>query len=169
MLRADAVTVEDAHDFASWRYGGEYAVYDADAEDWERFLDPIWAYRSLRDESGAAVGYCCFGADARVPGGRYEGDAVDLGGGLRPELTGAGRGDEFLAAVMGEAERMSPGARLRVTIAAFNRRALRMVEKAGFVEVERFTGPDDRPFVVLARQGSQVKGRGGSRRSGCAS
>ncbi|HEU5055732.1 MAG TPA: GNAT family N-acetyltransferase [Kofleriaceae bacterium] len=149
MLTIGEVTAADARDFASWRY-------DGDPDDPTRYLDPTWAYRTVRDESGRAVGHCCFGADARVPGGCYAGgddQVIDVGGGLRPELTGRGRGSEFLAAVFAEAERIAPGARLRVTIAAFNQRALRLVRRLGFCEDERFTsaGPEGRAFVVLVR------------------
>jgi [ribosomal protein S18]-alanine N-acetyltransferase len=151
-LRIAAVTPASAREFASWRYPPPYSVYDAELGDWERYVDPAWNYRAVEDENGQLVGNCCFGEDARVPGGRYDDQAVDVGGGMRPELTGQGRGRAFLAALFGEAERLFPGRPLRVTVAGFNRRALRAVRAAGFVEVERFRNPSGDEFAILVRQ-----------------
>jgi RimJ/RimL family protein N-acetyltransferase len=90
-----------------------------------------------------------------VPGGAYADDAVDVGGGLRPELVGQGLGRAFLDAIAAAAGRRFAGRALRATVAAFNRRALKLVTGAGFVEVERFRRPDDLEFVVLVRRGAK--------------
>ena len=98
------------------------------------------------DEAGALVGFACFGTDARVPGFAYDDDALDVGVGLRPDLVGRGHGVAFVRAVL---ELRSPAA-YRVTVAAFNARALRLCAALGFREVARFDGPET-AFVVLRR------------------
>ncbi len=151
-LRVDEVTPAAAREFASWRYPAPYSVYDAEPDDWSRYLDPAWGYLAIVDRDEQLVGHLCFGADARVPGGGYDHPAVDIGAGMRPDLTGQGRGREFMAFVIGEAERRFPGLPLRATVAGFNRRALRLVQSLGFAEVGRFAGPGGQEFAILVRE-----------------
>ena len=56
------------------------------------FLAPKNGYLAVRDSEGALVGFCCFGFEGQVPGGDYSVDALDVGIGMRPELTGQGLG-----------------------------------------------------------------------------
>jgi RimJ/RimL family protein N-acetyltransferase len=149
--RTRPVTTEDAREFASWHYEEPYSMYDAAPEDADRYLDPAYDYVAVVDGSDGLVGYCCFGPDACVPGGSYGDEAIDIGAGMRPSLTGRGLGSELLAAALAEACRRSPGRPQRVTIAAFNERAQRLVWRAGFAEVERFRSESGREFVVLVR------------------
>jgi ribosomal-protein-alanine N-acetyltransferase len=109
-------------------------------------VQPRLHYHSVYDERGDLVGYFCFGEDARVAAGRrtgvYEREAaLDVGLGMRPDLTGRGLGEEFLHASLRLArETYSPQA-FRLTVATFNRRAIRVYEKAGFRAVEKFGAP----------------------------
>jgi hypothetical protein len=89
-LAVRPLTAADARDLASWRYPAPYSMYDADADAERRYLDPAWNYHAIIDERGPLVAHCCFGPDARVPGGAYADEAVDVGGGIRPELVGRG-------------------------------------------------------------------------------
>lgn len=90
----------------------------------------------------------CFGPDARVPGGDYAADALDVGMGVRPDLTGQGRGLDFVNI----GSRKFAPAEFRVTVAEFNKRALRVWKKAGFRVVQTFQKEQSRRvFVVLMR------------------
>jgi ribosomal-protein-alanine N-acetyltransferase len=152
---------EDARAILQWRYEAPYSIYNPDPEnleaDIEGFLDPRYAYHSIVTAQGELAGYCCFGLDAQVPGGDYSKDALDVGAGLRPDLTGQGLGPGFLDAILDFAgEKFAPAA-FRATVAAFNRRALRTWEKLGFQPVHTFTSrvhPDGLRFVVLLREAS---------------
>lgn len=74
---------------------GAYAIYDAHLDDLPGMLDPENAYVAVLNPDGKLLGFCCFGPDARVPGVEYRADDVlGLGGGLRPELTGQGLGNQ---------------------------------------------------------------------------
>ena len=64
--------------------------------------------------------------------------ALDIGLGVRPDLTGKGRGSDYLNAVIDFAQRTYGPERLRVTIAAFNTRARRVWEGAGFQRSRHF-------------------------------
>ena len=136
-------TDEDIRGFAPWRYDPPYDVYNiamGPDEAVAYFLDPDVHCHALV-HGGDVVGYCTFGHDARVPGGEYDGDALDVGLGIEPALTGSGNGERYVAAVVAHARKTFGHRRLRVTIASDNERALRVWSGAGFVEVDRFVSP----------------------------
>jgi RimJ/RimL family protein N-acetyltransferase len=143
-----------AEAIARWRYEGPYARYDGDPASVETLLRPDHRVHAVRDERGDLVGFCSFGEDGRVPGYAYPDHALDIGAGMRPDLVGRGLGEGFLRAVIEFADRaFAPGA-TRVTVAAFNRRALRVCLALGFREDARFAraGSDGDEFVVLTRR-----------------
>lgn len=147
----DEATARAIH---GWRYAPPYQIYDLAAEPVEdlvrAFLEPQNAYYAIRDEEGEVVAYCCFGPDARVPGGDYGPDALDVGLGVRPDLTGQGQGAAYVQAVLDFAHRRWSPPAFRVTVAEFNLRAQRVWEKAGFRQAQRFgRSTDGMPFVVL--------------------
>ena len=145
-----------ARDISSWRYEAPYDIYDPAPDGVvepvvQCFLDPQNAYHTITDEHGELCAYCCFGPDARVPGGDYRTDALDVGMGLRPDLTGQGRGSVYVSAVLDFARRAFAPAAFRVTVAAFNQRALRVWEKVGFQRVQTFHRQrDGLVFVILS-------------------
>ena len=148
---ADEPSVWEA---VSWRYDPPYDVYNLDADTEEAvqvLLDPNTACHTISDDCGDLVGFCTFGSDAQVPGGDYVGEGLDIGLGIRPDLTGRGNGSVYVSAVLDFAmDRFEPTI-VRVTVAEFNQRAKRVWEKAGFRETQRFERiPDAMPFVVLA-------------------
>ena len=78
--------------------------------------------------------------------------ALDIGLGIRPNLTGHGKGSGFVEAVLDFANKTYSPDRLRVTIADFNRRAQRVWEKAGFHVVQKFQGGwTNMDFVIMIK------------------
>lgn len=141
-----------AEDIATWRYQPPYDVYDMTGVDPAELLDPEIGYHAV--VSGERlIGFRSFGVDGQVPGWDYDESALDTGGGLRPELTGRGLGREVIAAGLDYGrERFTPAA-FRVTVAAFNARALHTVRSLGFERVGAFPATHDgRQFEVLVRQ-----------------
>jgi len=140
-----------------WRYEEPYTLYNTDPSEVEEnvqaLLNPRNAYYTVTDEEGEIEAYCCFGPDAQVPGGDYSLDALDLGMGVRPDLTGRGRGHTYVSALLNFARRTFAPATFRVTVAEFNKRALRVWEKAGFQPLQTFQRErDGMAFVVLVRE-----------------
>jgi [ribosomal protein S18]-alanine N-acetyltransferase len=140
-----------------WRYDASYDMYNCDPKDIEEtvqaFQDPQYRYYSLWDQGGELVGYCCFGEDGRVPGGDYGAQALDIGGGLRPDLTGQGLGSSFMEAALEFARRHFAPVAFRATVAAFNRRALRVCEKMAFRQIQTFESTHSgKPFIILVRE-----------------
>ena len=92
------------------------------------------AYEAL-DEAGALVGNFYF---------EQKGDALEVGLGLRPDLTGRGLGLEFLLAGIDFGRRRFGVSRVILNVAAFNERAITVYERAGFRETGRHTRRFDR-------------------------
>jgi ribosomal-protein-alanine N-acetyltransferase len=152
-----------ARETLTWRYEPPYDFYNPNPDKAEEtvqwFLDPRNAYYAITGDVDEFVGYCCFGADARVPGGDYSTDALDIGLGMRPDLTGQGRGSDFIAAIVDFAQCTFGPQALRVTVAAFNRRAMRVYERAGFERVQTFwrSGGDVEFVILVSKQGDSAE------------
>jgi RimJ/RimL family protein N-acetyltransferase len=151
------LTATQIREFIQWQYPDPYAIYNIAAADEEAevrfFQDPENGYFGITDEHGSFLGFCNFGADARVPGGDYKEEALDIGMGMRPDLTGQGQGALYAAAVFAFAGENYAQRRHRVTIAEFNRRAQRLCEGFGFVRRSRFVREKDgHAFVILVRE-----------------
>ena len=130
----EPLSQSDAETIASWHYEGEYAFYDAeaDAEDLAELLDPALRGDSMfavRDDAGELVGFFAYQISVGV---------VDYGLGLHPDLTGKGLGERFVCAGLDFAQsRFSPKT-IQLRVAAFNQRAIKVYERVGFREVERY-------------------------------
>lgn len=156
-LRIVPITADFVREILSWRYEPPYDFYnfviapqDIDKEI-AYFLAPENRFRQVMRDGVPIAGFS-LGLDGQVPGGDYSAEALDIGLGVRPDLTGQGLGGEIVRAVIDFAIRLDAPPALRVTIAAFNQRALRVWQKAGFREVSRFTAEDNNvPFVILVR------------------
>ena len=144
----------DAVEFASYAYPEPYDLYDSAPGSEAGFLDPANRYASVVDASNALWGFCCFGPDARVPGGSYAlaSPALDVGVGMSPERTGQGAGSAFCASVLAHGAAVG-ATHFQVTVAAFNTRSLRVWAGLGFEERHRFEQPQTgRRFVQLVAQ-----------------
>jgi RimJ/RimL family protein N-acetyltransferase len=140
------LTRADAEQIAAWKYPEPYALYDGG--DPERLLE--YAYFAGLNEEGTLVGFCCFGEDARVPGLAEEEGVLDVGAGLRPDLTGIGLGAPFLREACRFGGELYGPSRFRVAVAAFNQRAQMVAHALGF-EREATLRKDENDFVVMTR------------------
>jgi [ribosomal protein S18]-alanine N-acetyltransferase len=119
---------EEATQISTWHYDPPYDFYDAtsDPDDLEELLDPKRrkdAYFSVFDDDGVLVGFFQF---------EREGTRVDIGLGMRPDLTGRGLGGEYLRAGLEFARRHYSPERLTLSVATFNERAILVYRRAGF-------------------------------------
>lgn len=150
-LRLAPLTREHAEDMATWRYEPPYDLYDMVGAEPDELLAPEAGFHAVL-AGGDLVGFRSFGPDGRVPGWDYDDSALDTGGGLRPALTGQGLGRTAITAGLAFGRALFAPAAFRVTVAAFNARALRTVETLGFVRTATFEAArDGREFVVLVR------------------
>jgi RimJ/RimL family protein N-acetyltransferase len=124
----------------NWRYEPPYDFYDGDGQmplNPERFFE-------AHDESGRLVGFFYF---------ERRGEALFYGLGMRPELTGRGAGLDFVRAGLEFGiERYRPK-RVILDVAAFNKRAIKVYERAGFRivgrKLRRFERSGDVEFVDM--------------------
>lgn len=146
-----------AVEIAAWRYPGEYAFYN-----WPEDGDPAElldgsAY-ALVDLKGALVGFYQFGAEARIPAegeSPYAPGFWDMGLGLRPDLCGLGLGEGFVLAGMDFARKTLGPNPLRLTVAAFNRRAQAVYLRCGFHPVgEALHAVSHGRFVIMTQEKS---------------
>jgi [ribosomal protein S18]-alanine N-acetyltransferase len=147
----------NAREIISWHYPTPYDMYNIRSDNLEAeiayFTNPDNHYYAIFNPNHTLIGFCCFFHEGQVSGGDYSDEAVDVGMGLRPELTGGGNGTEIARAVMDFAIAQYHPLRLRTTIAAWNERAQKVCLNNGFELVDRFTHPRTyQEFVILARE-----------------
>lgn len=127
-----SLTPDDAARIAGWRYPGRWQTYDLDQG--EDLLSPAAGYFAVAGAGGGPlVGYCCSGAEARVPGLAGAEGVLDIGVGMDPERMEQGHGKEFGAAVL-DHFRSSGAVRLRAVVQSWNERSLRLTRSLGFAE-----------------------------------
>lgn len=156
----------EARTIAQWRYGDPYAVYNrasVGVEDVTEELDRRSPYYAVCDERGTLVGFFNVGTSAEVSDcsepGLYGADhradhSMAIGFGLRPDLTGRGLGGAFVAAGLAFARAQFAPSSFRLYVLAWNERAIRVYERAGFARTRDFTqrnihGQND--FVEMRR------------------
>lgn len=158
LLSCQALSEAHALTILGWEYPEPYAAYNmgpASPEEVRRLLDPARGYYGLLQKPDQLVAYLCLGADARVAGWAYDDSALDLGMGLRPDLVGRGWGLECLRAALGFIGQRGSPARVRATVAVWNKRALGLCRKTRFREVAAFGGfrrEGGGPYVVLVTE-----------------
>lgn len=134
-MKFKLITQQQAEEIAyEWHYDGDYAFYDmeADEEDLAEFLDPVkrgeHIYAVMQDSE--LIGF--FGFNLKRD------DIVDIGLGMRPDLTGKSLGTDFVQAGLEFAiDRFEPE-KITLSVAVFNQRAIKVYEKVGFESAGTF-------------------------------
>ena len=141
----------EAVEISGWHYEPPYGFYDAtsDVDDLQELLDAKrrkGAYFSAFDERGVLVGFFQFESD---------GTMVDVGLGMRPDLTGHGLGIGYLLAGLEFARKRFSPEGFTLSVATFNERAILVYERAGFrrgSEYTHHTNGGEYLFLSMARE-----------------
>ncbi|HOS18538.1 MAG TPA: GNAT family protein [Clostridia bacterium] len=139
-LRIVAMKSEYASEITRWRYDGIYSFYGHDGSDPDSYMDGM--HYACVGGNANLIGYFCFGEDARIPTVEkdvYEEGFTDIGLGMKPELCGNGLGSAFLGAGLDFARKNLGIGNFRLSVAAFNERAVKVYARAGFVTVREVT------------------------------
>lgn len=142
LYHVKAMTIEDANRIGKWEYDLPYSMYNMgdEPEDIQELTDGSYYSVYSHDD---LIGYFCYGRNAQVPGGITEGlykdeNFLDIGLGLRPDLTGKGKGLEFFITGLEFGKHKYGKKFFRLSVATFNERAIKLYEKAGFKIVATF-------------------------------
>ncbi|UPM53593.1 GNAT family N-acetyltransferase [Gottfriedia acidiceleris] len=135
------MTESYAKEILNWNYAHPYDFYNNELS--QEGLNELVnnQYLAVIDQNDNLIGFYCIGQSAQVPKGNefgvYEKRMADIGLGVRPDLTGKGFGSEFFKFILGEIQEVTNLSTLRLTVAKFNKRAIRLYENFGFkVEYE---------------------------------
>lgn len=144
---------QDAIDILNWRYDPPYDLYNNEVceESIKELLN--FNYLAIFDENDWLSGFYCTGDSAQVPAGRvkgaYSSPALDVGIGMHPDLTGKGKGKVFFSFVLNEIRESHPNTLIRLTVAAFNKRAIKLYENMGFVKEREFSNESHLFFTMI--------------------
>ncbi|RCW40124.1 ribosomal-protein-alanine N-acetyltransferase [Halopolyspora algeriensis] len=144
----------EAREVAAWSYAPPFDLYNGNPDHPELFLTRTAAgegYYPAVDQHGALVAFAVFGVEARVRGQEPAADTLDVGLGVRPDLTSLGIGTELLSFIVAQVSASQVTPTLRCAVAVFNARSLALCHRAGFLPVRDFTGPGERTFRELTR------------------
>ncbi|GAA0381753.1 GNAT family N-acetyltransferase [Bacillus horti] len=154
------LSLAEAKEIALWQYEHPYSLYNLseDPEDIDELMDG--SYYSVRNLEDKLIGFFCYGQSAQVPAGIREGKyldhtALDIGLGMKPNLTGRGLGSSFLSVGLEFATGIKEFQRFRLSVAAFNRRATSLYEKTGFKPIDTFTNPykgENMEFMIMEKK-----------------
>lgn len=117
---------------SGWRYEGIYSFYDL-SEPLEEDSDS--GYFVCIDTGGQVIGHVSYGPDGQIgtkEGYVYSSEYLDIGLGMRPDLCGRGFGVIFVRRCLDFARERYGVSKFRLSVAAFNKRAVKVYERVGF-------------------------------------
>lgn len=156
------MTIPYAAQICLWQYEEPYSLYSL--EESEDCIDELMNgdYYAALNQEKQIVGFICTGHSARVGGGYAAGiydnnTFLDIGLGLRPNLTGKGYGLPFLAQMISFIKKQHSNRELQLVVASYNERAIRVYERAGFHKGMTFrsmVGDQDLEFTLMQHETS---------------
>jgi ribosomal protein S18 acetylase RimI-like enzyme len=143
------LTEEDARQICTWRYDGEYSVYNY--PEWEIIVEQNWGlaqdlirekeFFAVVNEKNELIGHFRL---------KEQEDFIYLGVGLTPELCGLGNGSTVMELVKNVSKERYPDKLLALEVRAFNHRAMKCYQKAGFrwIDIYELIIPSGRDIFV---------------------
>jgi len=128
----------DVESIITWHYDAPYTQYDGEriASSFVMFLRHRrrltllgYEYYAVDSTNGDFIGFFTFKKLSR--------NTINIGLGLRPDLTGKGYGLDFVQAGMKFAKGRYAPASFHLTVAPFNERAIKVYKRAGFKCLKR--------------------------------
>lgn len=154
-LSCHKMNEKSAVEILRWNYERPYDFYNNEVtfEALKELLDG--SYYTVVDQQEGLAGFFCIGKSAQVPAGHLVGaytvEYIDFGLGMRPDLTGQGFGYDFCMFILEFVQEMYQAGPTRLTVAKFNKRAIRLYEKLGFKKHMEFGTPYS-DFLVMVRE-----------------
>jgi [ribosomal protein S18]-alanine N-acetyltransferase len=158
-MRMSLVSKKMNHHYAmeilKWNYEPPYDFYNNEIND-ESIRELLEEnYMAIIDLKESLTGFYCSGESAQVPAGReagaYNEAAIDVGIGMNPNLTGKGKGKAFFSFILTELQQALPQSIIRLTVAAFNERAIKLYSNMGFKKEKEFNSGVNR-FITMVKR-----------------
>lgn len=148
------ISKSEANEIAQWKYEDEYLIYSMEKtkELMAELLDG--SYYGILDKD-TLIGFICFGENTQIKEGNEHGayddlGFTDIGLGIKPELCGQGMGLAFIKNGIEFAKKELSATKFRLTVASFNKRAIKVYERAGFkVKMSFLRKTDNIEFIVM--------------------
>lgn len=149
-LKFKEFTIEHIREVNKWHYYGIYSFYDMPSED---------GLKEFLATDSEVRYFACFNGEDMI--GFYchwlEDGQMAIGLGIKPELTGQGLGKEFTRACIefGIKRLNYKGNNVKLMVASFNERAIKIYKKLGFKETERNvleTSDGYTEFIIMAKK-----------------
>ncbi|MGB6179554.1 GNAT family N-acetyltransferase [Carnobacterium sp.] len=136
-IKIDMLSQQNAVKIADeWKYDGEYSFYNMteDPEDYEEIISPI-----LRENNyfQVIINNELFGFFVL----EQTDDIVNMGVGIKPELTGNRLGVQFISLILDFIKENYFIPTVRLGVAKFNIRAQKVYEKVGFTKTREYQQP----------------------------
>jgi ribosomal-protein-alanine N-acetyltransferase len=138
MFQVVPLTEAHCRDICTWSYPVPYNTYNW--QPWEMMLTQQYEfaderlreeqYRAVVDKDGLLWGFAQLFPIVGV---------TRIGLGMRPELCGQGHGVAFVQSIAAEAKRKEPANEIDLEVLAWNIRAYRVYQQAGFVQTDTYT------------------------------
>lgn len=142
-------TERDAKEIMEWKYEGIYSFYNNDKtkakKEWASNIHNEENTFVLYDEQNQLMGNCCFDVEE---------DGIMFGVQMRPDLTGKGMGTEIIKKILDFGREKYKFDEIKLCVAKFNKRAIRVYEKLGFIFEEEFTwnvNGEEREFIGMKK------------------
>ncbi len=144
-----------ARKILSWIYEKPYDFYNNEVTDEEIKERLDGSYKAITEDNGDLFGFLCTGKTARIPAGYkhgvYNDKCVDIGLGMSPDYTGKGYGYNFCTFIINYIRENYRGIPIRLSVATFNKRAIHLYQKLGFVKKDTFT-TDFTEFITMINE-----------------
>ncbi|MDR7071654.1 GNAT family N-acetyltransferase [Fictibacillus barbaricus] len=154
-VKVEPMNEKTAEEILKWTYETPYDFYNNSVteEGMNELLNG--SYYSLRKDDQELLGFYCTGEAAQVPigyeHGVYNEPLIDMGLGMNPGYTGKGSGYQFVSTIMDFIKEKSGDIPIRLTVAEFNKRAIHLYEKLGFVKEGEFSTPRA-AFITMVKR-----------------
>ncbi|SDM92476.1 GNAT family N-acetyltransferase [Bacillus sp. OK048] len=145
---------ELAKQILTWKYVSPYDFYNNEesSESLKELLEN--PYYAVLNQNNELVDFFCIGKSAQVPFGStvgaYSEEIIDIGIGLNPSLAGQGFGAAFFSFILSYIQENFKSDSIRLTVASFNKRAIHLYTKLGFLPKMKFN-KESTEFITMVK------------------
>lgn len=132
----NVLTEEMAKEICTWKYEGEYSVYNF--SDWEEVVRRGWSLSIKEERERDFIGIHRNGELVAFGRISHKDGVCILGVGLKPSLCGKGYGKEIMKVLIDESRSRYPDSKIGLEVRVFNQRAIKCYGDIGFEITDRY-------------------------------